>query len=672
MDKFLALVWREAVEWRLVLVGGLIVGWMPWVATWLPAFERHTPEELREGVAIFSTGLFLFGFLVVLGSSILGRELSEGRLRFYFSRPFSAGTLWAAKLSAAFLLLLATFVLLLLPSADLVSGPFLELLTSERDPALPLLAPTPDYYQAYSWQSLPPRLSPVLRFLGASWALLLALAAVHCFSSMVRLRSAWILLDLLGLVVVFGLALWTGEHLMREQALSPLVWLERALLLLVPMVFLVAGWNQLRQGRGDPARSHRSLSLTLWPLLVVLFLGVLGWAHWLTRDTVADLERVTFVETAPAGPWMMVGGTSYGRAGKSTAFLQNTSTGQGRRLGGLDATAWQFAFSGDGKRAVWGQCDSLKIVQCALWALDLSVAELAPHATGIVLEHALAKLSLNYDGTRLALYQHGNLAIYELPSGGLVHAVRTNEVRASLFLDNGRVRFYVAEETADAKFHLAIRELDVERGTVVTTGTLPDSITGYHAHHSLAADTVLYWSQSPPRFAIAQGSTGEDLVVYQPRPSLAALLADGTSVLAFREEETLELVVRSPTGEALHSRLEKGVDDVVFGGELSAGRMVIGLKRPGSGELSSDLQGLGLEPLVDWTSFILDSSTGDFSALSRGLVPLQQTRFFQRLQPRTPESVLGRLFQAGRQTVLFWDPDTGEARRLFEPPSGGR
>jgi len=57
----------------------------------------------------------------------------------------------------------------------------------------------------------------------------------------------------------------------------------------------------------------------------------------------------------------------------------------------------------------------------------------------------------------------------------------------------------------------------------------------------------------------------------------------------------------------------------------------------------------------------------ELTDLSQGLVPLRQTRFFKRLQPRTPESVLGRLFQAGQDTMLFWDPDSGEVRRLLGP-----
>lgn len=680
MHRFLSLVWRELVEWRLVLLGGLVVGWMPWLTTWMPMFSHHPAKELREGVAMFTAGLFLLGFLLVLGSSIVGRDLVEGRLRFFFARPVSAGTLWGAKLTAALLLLLGTVVLLFLPSADLLMDPLRDGFADENRPALPLMTATLDYYFAFSWQDLPRPLSFPWRLLSVMWALLLALAATHCFASILRLRSSWLILDLLFLGLLTALALLTYEHLLREQTLGPLVWLERAFLGLGPFAFLGAGWHQLSRGRGDPSRSHRSLSIALWPLLLILFLGANGWAHWVTGDTLEDLEKSTFVETAPAGPWMVAGGVTRGRAGKTTAFLLNTETERSVRLGGLDVVAWQLAFSGDGERIVWARCEDFQTTACELWTLHLGSEGEEPQPTGIPLEHDHANLSLNREGTLLALFQLQQVTIYELPSGRLVNAFRIEDVKASLHLENGNLRLYVLRETVDEDFHIAVLEYDPESGTLEQTGKLPNLITGYHVHHSSAVDTVLYWSHMPPKFALADGRTGEDLVVYQRHPQKAALLADGSSVLAFLDED-LDLAVLSAGGEERRSRSMEGVAGVVLGGEILPGRLVIGLKhfvpktlREGFERRAFEEYGIktpvgladdDLGNRENWSIYLFDTSTGDLVEIAQGLIPLRPSKFFRRLQPRAPESILARLFRAEGQSVVLWDPETGEVRRLF-------
>ena len=65
----------------------LIVPFVPGVHTG----ERRT--ALAVASLIFATG-FTAGLATILGSSIIGKELSDGRLSFYFSKPVSAGSIW--------------------------------------------------------------------------------------------------------------------------------------------------------------------------------------------------------------------------------------------------------------------------------------------------------------------------------------------------------------------------------------------------------------------------------------------------------------------------------------------------------------------------------------------------------------------------------------------------
>src|ERR1700748_572845 len=50
-----------------------------------------------------------------LGATVIGKELREGRLSFYFSRPLSGTALWFGKLLAAAILLILAFGIVALP-----------------------------------------------------------------------------------------------------------------------------------------------------------------------------------------------------------------------------------------------------------------------------------------------------------------------------------------------------------------------------------------------------------------------------------------------------------------------------------------------------------------------------------------------------------------------------
>ena len=74
---------------------------------------------------------FLFGvtfpiaLAIGLGASVIGEDLAERRLGFYFSRPLSGWAIWASKNLAAILITLGTGLVFVLPVALLSGQPAL-------------------------------------------------------------------------------------------------------------------------------------------------------------------------------------------------------------------------------------------------------------------------------------------------------------------------------------------------------------------------------------------------------------------------------------------------------------------------------------------------------------------------------------------------------------------
>lgn len=79
----------------------------------LPAPGRDVGEMLA--LVLFLA--FPAASALAVGGSLIGRDLAERRLSFYFSRPLAAGSLWAGKFLGGAALVVASFVCCILPLA---------------------------------------------------------------------------------------------------------------------------------------------------------------------------------------------------------------------------------------------------------------------------------------------------------------------------------------------------------------------------------------------------------------------------------------------------------------------------------------------------------------------------------------------------------------------------
>ena len=92
MRHALVIARREIAEKRFVLFAALAFAALPFLLAAIPiARGSGGPRDVMDIVA----GLLCIGFTLalalILGANVIGRDLSENRLSFYFSRPVSSG-----------------------------------------------------------------------------------------------------------------------------------------------------------------------------------------------------------------------------------------------------------------------------------------------------------------------------------------------------------------------------------------------------------------------------------------------------------------------------------------------------------------------------------------------------------------------------------------------------
>ncbi|HEX5058495.1 MAG TPA: hypothetical protein VFV99_04000 [Kofleriaceae bacterium] len=196
----------------------------------------------------------------IVGMSLFGRALHDGRLGFFFTRPIHGVVIAAGKLVGGLVLILGMEVLLLIP---LFSSDFTT--TGDDGP----------------------------RFvIGIALAFLAAGLVVGILA---RSRSRWFIADAIGgaiavllAIIVFGesnaaqryaiVQKWTPEE--AGPMLGRIDTLMRGLAIAAIVVVLAAVTAAITLGRTDRERVHRSLAMTLWSSLAVTGLVGVAFAYW--------------------------------------------------------------------------------------------------------------------------------------------------------------------------------------------------------------------------------------------------------------------------------------------------------------------------------------------------------------------------------------------------------
>jgi hypothetical protein len=641
MRGFLAVAERELRERWAVFPAALAAGLVALAAPLLPWLPG---EGFRDRCAVMALVLgtaLAAGLAVSFGASMIGRDLRERRLGFYFAKPISSSALWFGKLAAGWLLVVGAAVLTLLP-AVLVGALPGALLARERVPLLAAAA--------------------------AVVALFLLLLA-HAAALAVRSHSPLAVLDVALLLVVAAAVAATALRLARARAWPGV---ERGLLALAALVvlaLLAAGWAQVAVGRIDARRGHRALALVLWGVLGVAaaLFALYGW--WFLAAAPSDLSAIHEVAPAPRGPWMMIFGPAWGRGGYAQAFLLDAISGRHFTLTAGPTYFPEVVFSADGTRAVWVGAVSLeRPAHVEVETLDLADSRAHPAGTTIFPMSQggyFGGLTLSADGRRLAVRDGRMLAVYEVTSGRLLMSVICPgpvAVERMTFLAPDRVRVVGQPEYAHnvERGDVTILELDTGSKTIRETGRIPDvQRTALFLLQGLGGPTLLVRDRRGDAtvFVLADAFTGARVAKLatcrHDESCQARLLADGRVVVGEAGTGGTRLRVFSPAGA------EENVVPLPPAGWIRLG------SEPGSGTLVVIVAPDRLAEWSDQTTLLVDLARKTWRVLGRGYRPAGWYWWFSPTAVAA-ESVASRLLIAPDRSLVLLDPSTDTFRTVVE------
>ncbi len=652
MRGFTALVWREISERRALLAAAAVASLLPVLAPLLPSTGSNPASDIRETVMWVMVALLVPLFALLLGVSFIGRDLSEGRLGFYFAQPLSGPTIWFGKLTAVVLLVWGAQVLMMLPTVLL----------------------SPDTAHLF----VPTELSAVLiRYSHPWWYIVLPLwlgplAIVllgHAVSVVWRGRSVWLVLDLIALVAVAGGA-WMALRpfvfrVAPDVALAGFLWLVAW----VYLGLITAGAVQFAVGRVDLRRAHRSLSAALWGVLAVAVGSLLGWSTWVRSATPEDLHRVDKVSVA-SGDWIAVSGLSDGRLDYHPRFILNVNDGRWVRIDSSYHGYSYLWFSGNGRHVFWAK--SVWPGERDLMYLNLENKELNARRLGFAQDEDGQDLAVSYEGDRIAILGERTTAVYDVETGGQLAAVVINgefEPSSCWFEGPGTVviaastpynweQGEIAQRSTTYRFDVASKTLTRgEDGTGSRWRTAETSIAQNRGRlervESDAGDTLVLVDAESGEVISDLGKTQYQ---WQVRSS-----GDGRFLVLRQLGDESFLDYFDVGGVRLH-RVEFGRDSVAqFAGEVAPGRLMLSV-----GAWRSDVY-----KFEGARTSIVNTGTGLVETTIDGFFPLQAERW------RVIEtggagawyigSVSSRLLQGEDGSLHLLDPETEKLKQLIPP-----
>lgn len=635
MRGFLAVFERELAERRVLAAAALAFGLFAVAVPLLPGLEKGglTAAEVRGGVATGFALLLSTLTAVFLGGSILASDLLERRMGFYFARPLSGWVLWAGKIAAALVLTFGAGLLVLLPAA----------LAGSRFDTGGI------WGMGQSWIG---NGSQML----ALWVLgvLLLILGANALIVIVRSRSPWAVLDIAALALV-AVMVWDARNRLLvagvgtaskdwwDTPLNVFAWMGNALVLGTLGALAAAGALQVVRGRTDVRRAHRSLSGTLWGVLVVLGIAFEVLTLWWVRVSPADLTGVIQVVAPSAGSssWIAFSGPAAHRPGYVPTFLYDVAAGRSvpARLGPL--AAWwgmPLHISADGRRAVWPEFQGS--APPVLQRLDLTRPGAEPEPTRISFLGFPEGIALSPDGRRVAIASRRRLTVEDLDTGRLLaSAPYSGELWLSRlsFAGPDRVRLYhwpserepwrVDSQRARS---FDILELEINAGRLETVGHIEvlSGMTGW----TPSPDGSRVILRNRHQFQLRDARTGGLLADFGAGTRAAAsFLADGRIAMV---SPAGELRILAPDGTRELRRFH-----------VQGAKALIPVDQPAPGSLRVVSSRTG-DPGSPWTLHLLDLQTGAVRSLGGRRLALLGA----------PDRTGSKLALEGAQGVVWKEP----------------
>lgn len=535
MRNSLIVMARELGERRLLWWLG-VIGLLPLALPLLGDAILADPN-FQTNAAMTLAAVATATLAILLGSTVIGSDLAERRLGFYFARPISGLSLWAGKTGAAAVLALGIGVLILLPAA-VIHG-----------------LPAPFLTSLQAW---------------VTWlcAALLLLGASHAVGIMVRARDAWLALDL-GVFVGAGLTLWLLARQLWQKGGDEALQLPLSFLLVgVWGIIPTLGALQVIRGRSDLRRGHRILSRFAAALLLPLAAAFAAYTHWFLHPGLRDLSGILAASGSPDGRWIAFAGTAPYRGTLSFGFLADF---QGRRTLPIDLTpVWDGSgrgnvhFSADGRRAAW-LAPQRPGGSYELMTLELGRQGAEPGARAVSFAALPQSIALSPDGSRIAAAGAGRLTVSAVDDGRLLASVALEEGYLSVVRFTNAQTLRVFRQEGDA---VVTSDVDLPSGRIHPFGksilAFPPWEVSADGRWLLARDLV-HHHEIRQLFDLSTGQPRGDLNPPGAHGRAAFLLDGRIAVAAKPRAAEAELWLYSPEGAALsptpffHARQAKGI-----------------------------------------------------------------------------------------------------------------
>jgi hypothetical protein len=297
MKNILVVARREIADRSFLFIAAFAGSMIPFTS----ALFRVAPQDRGYAAVSIALGLGLsvmFGAALGFGTSMVGRELSERRLSFYFSRPLTGPQIWFGKLLASLVSIIAALYIVILPALIVYFREWRELL-------------------GFSMRG---------SYIAAGGAATLLLL-MHALSTMIRSRSRLLAADFAAFVVfllgtalaVLPLLTHAAFHLTRT-----ILWI---LLSAVVATLVSGGAWQLSRGRIDRLRNHIELSKFVWSCLGVVLVALVAFSLWVQSVEPADLTGGVMAMRTPSRNWVYVEGAAKHRGDYRQAFLLDPESG---------------------------------------------------------------------------------------------------------------------------------------------------------------------------------------------------------------------------------------------------------------------------------------------------------------------------------------------------------
>lgn len=634
MTQTLIIAAREIRERTFVLLVAAFIAVFPFLLASTASGKRFGRLEMIAAVGTFGAGAFVFAVAIILGASIVGRELTERRMSFYFSRPVHGGTIWFGKLLGGLVLAVVSFAMIFVPS---------YLVGREK------------WDRAFSGR-------PATIVGSTLVAILLLFLVAHAISTIIRSRSALAGLDLVAAAISGGTVWVIVASLAQALAIDLARNVALALLSALTAILIGAGAWQLSRGRADARRNHIEMSRFLWTSAAIALAVAGAYTLWVFSAGVGDLENPEGL-LAPTGEWALVGGLSPMRGDFHSTFVTNLANGNAVRLPIARFAGPEFSRSG---RAVVTEAGP------AGWRGDAKGEVILyrfgrdqrPVRTGIA---ERGNVVLSDDLNRVAVFGSTSVAIHEVDSQTLIASAPMPHRRGGargFFVTPDVLRLLIVEKAAQTNEVVAVTlrifELDAKARRITQTGSWTTTGTQLIVHASADGSTLLanrFGKVEGPRLAVLDGRTGA------LRASLPAgtggflgarILSDGRVAVMSGEAPRLLQIF---TADGTH------VKDIPLGPsargrvltELASGKLVVALDMTKAWEGATS---------KGWQTLVVDVNAGSVVRREDDIVPSLQ---WWSTDPRidTPNTTGEILVTGGAGELWRWNTVTGEKKKLI-------